>query len=83
MGKLDEGQYELVLSDAGLGSRGGGRNLLAYARIKDYRPATAVVTSAEPWSKVHGSGRSHEVSIYTENLPNLSDVQFLELKVDQ
>src|ERR1700722_9596777 len=42
--KLDEGQYELVLSDSQLGSRPSGRNVLAYARVKDYRPATALVT---------------------------------------
>src|ERR1700690_379392 len=46
--KLDEGQYELVLSDAEIGSRPSGRNVLAYARVKDYHPATALVTSYEP-----------------------------------
>src|SRR5208283_6226104 len=45
--KLDEGQYELVLSDAALGSGPTGRNVLAYARIKEYHPATALVTSSE------------------------------------
>ncbi|HYW47024.1 MAG TPA: hypothetical protein VE959_29430 [Bryobacteraceae bacterium] len=61
--KLDEGRYELVLSDSELG-----RNLLAYARVKDYRPATAVVTSGEPWSR---SQRKLEISVCAENLPNL------------
>ena len=69
--KLDEGQYELVLSDAEFGSRPAGRNVLAYARVKDYRPATALVTSYEP-SQNHRPGRGkHHISIYTENLPNL------------
>jgi len=68
--KLDEGQYELVLSDAELGSRPSGRNVLAYARVKDYRPATALVTSSEPDRRSFGRGR-HQVSIYTENLPHL------------
>ncbi|HUI54699.1 MAG TPA: response regulator [Bryobacteraceae bacterium] len=67
--KLDEGRYELVLSDAELGSRPAGRNVLAYARVKDYRPATALVTSYEPVKRK--SGRSHQISIYTENLPSL------------
>jgi len=67
--KLDEGRYELVLSDAELGSRPAGRNVLAYARVKDYRPATALVTSYEPIKRK--SRRSHQISIYTENLPNL------------
>jgi len=69
--KLDEGQYELVLSDSLLGNPRAGRNLLAYARVKDYRPATALVTSAEPWSKTGAPGRKHEISVYTENLPSL------------
>jgi len=68
--KLDEGQYELVLSDSHLGSRPSGRNVLAYARVKDYRPATALVTSSEPRSRRFGRGQ-HRVSVYTENLPIL------------
>jgi CheY-like chemotaxis protein len=69
--KLDEGRYELVLSDAEFGSRPAGRNVLAYARVKDYRPATALVTSYEP-SQKHRPGRAKpRISIYTENLPRL------------
>jgi CheY-like chemotaxis protein len=67
--KLDQGQYELVLSDSELGSRPSGRNVLAYARVKDYRPATALVTSSEPDRRL--GRRQHRVSIYTENLPML------------
>jgi hypothetical protein len=69
--KLDEGQYELVLSDAEFGSRPAGRNVLAYARVKDYRPATALVTSYEPSLKPRPGRGKHRISIYTENLPNL------------
>jgi CheY-like chemotaxis protein len=68
--KLDEGQYELVLSDSELGSGPSGRNVLAYARVKDYRPATALVTSSDPERRNFGRGRQ-QVSIYTENLPHL------------
>jgi CheY-like chemotaxis protein len=68
--KLDEGQYELVLSDAELGAKPSGRNVLAYARVKDYRPATALVTSSERDGRSFGRSR-HQVSIYTENLPRL------------
>jgi len=60
---LDENQYELVLSDA----RSDASNILSYARMKDYRPATALVTSNEV-IKIHPGSR---VSIYTENLPSL------------
>lgn len=63
--KLDEARYDLVLSDSDFE----GRNVLAYARIKEYRPATAVVTS-------QGKGGAkrparHQVAVYTENLPLL------------
>jgi len=67
--KLDEGQYELVLSDAALGSGPTGRNVLAYARIKEYHPATALVTSSERDRKNFSRAR-HQMSIYTENLPH-------------
>jgi len=68
--KLDEGQYELVLSDSELGAKPSGRNVLAYARVKEYRPATALVTSSERDGRSFGRGR-HQVSVYTENLPRL------------
>ena len=67
--KLDEGHYELVLSDAELGSGPSGRNVLAYARIKEYHPATALVTSSERDRKNFARAR-HQMSIYTENLPD-------------
>ncbi|HEV2445067.1 MAG TPA: hypothetical protein VGS58_04065 [Candidatus Sulfopaludibacter sp.] len=67
--KLDEGQYDLVLSDDDLGS---GHNVLSYAKIKEYRPATAVVTSHEgPRSRKAPRPIRHQISIYTENLPLL------------
>jgi len=65
---LDEGQYELVLSDSDAGEREG-RSVLAYARVKAYHPATALVTAQEDGQRRRQS--SHQVSIYTENLPNL------------
>jgi CheY-like chemotaxis protein len=69
--KLDEGQYELVLSGAEFGSRHG-RNVLAYARVKNYHPATAVVTSYEPsLARRRSKQLNHEVAIHTENLPSL------------
>ena len=67
--KMDEGQYELVISNAEFGSYLEGRNVLAYARVKDYHPATALVTSYKDGNRSSRSG--HQVSIYTENLANL------------
>jgi CheY-like chemotaxis protein len=69
--KLDDGKYDLVLSDTDFGSRPAGRNLLAYARVKEYRPATALVTSYEPEIKSRSAQRRHRISIHTDNLANL------------
>jgi CheY-like chemotaxis protein len=67
--KLDEGRYELVLTDSDSGSERTGHSLLAYARVKDYHPATALVTSSENSKLSFESG--HQVSVYTENLASL------------
>lgn len=66
--KLDEERYDLVISDDEFGW---GRNVLAYARIKEYRPATAVVTSHERSTRKTPGPAKHNVSVYTENLPLL------------
>ena len=41
--KLDESTYELVLTDSEMESPGAGRGVLAYARRKEYKPATAMI----------------------------------------
>lgn len=45
VGKLDCGEYQLVLADLRAESSEAGSRLLAYARQKDYRPATALISS--------------------------------------
>jgi len=58
-----------VLSDSRFGTREAGPDVLAYARVKDYHPATAFITNYEPaLRRLSGRGR-HEVAIHTENLP--------------
>jgi CheY-like chemotaxis protein len=69
--KMDERQYDLVLSDAQFGSSEAGRNVLAYARVKSYRPATALITSSDSVSQHRPPRRQQRVSVYTENLPVL------------
>lgn len=71
LAKLDAHQYELVLSDAKFATGEVGPDLLAYARVKDYRPATALITSYEPYLRPRSSRLSQNVAIYTENLPHL------------
>jgi CheY-like chemotaxis protein len=64
---LDEAKYELVLSD----DDDSCRPVLAYARVKEYRPATATVTSYAPEPERSVAGNGYQVSIYTENVPHL------------
>ena len=45
VGKLDEREYELVLSDLQMESPEAGLKVLAHARMMDYKPATAIVTT--------------------------------------
>src|ERR1700678_317753 len=45
LGKLDENEYQLVLADLRAESEDAGPQLLAYARQKEFRPATALMAS--------------------------------------
>ncbi len=66
LSKLDSNRYELVLTDPAPGNQ----DLLAYARVKDYHPATAVIRSSEADFQPR-SRRAHELSIHTEDVPHL------------
>lgn len=67
--RLDENAYELVLCDADIGSADDGRKVLAYARVKEYRPATALITG----TRVEPPVRSLQdrIAIHTEDIPML------------
>jgi CheY-like chemotaxis protein len=71
LAKLDEHQYELVLSDGQFGSSEEGRNVLAYARVKSYQPATALITSPDSENLRRNRRGVQQVFVYTENLPAL------------
>jgi CheY-like chemotaxis protein len=45
VGKLEEQEYQLVLSDLQLESPEAGLKVLAHAKMMDYKPATAIVTT--------------------------------------
>jgi len=45
MRKLDEGEYQLVVADLRAESEQAGPGVLAYARQKEFRPATLVIAS--------------------------------------
>ena len=47
VGKLEESEYELVLSDLQMESPQAGLQVLAHAKMMDYKPATALLTTYE------------------------------------
>jgi CheY-like chemotaxis protein len=68
VGKLDERQYELVLSDLQMESPQAGLKVLAHARLMEYKPATAILTT---YSSAYSPERGRPMLIEPENLPQL------------
>jgi CheY-like chemotaxis protein len=68
VGKLDAGEYELVLSDLDMESPEAGRKVLAHARIMDYKPATALITTYQNAKPAHSRS---SVLIKPEDVPGL------------
>jgi CheY-like chemotaxis protein len=67
VGKLDEQQYELVLSDLQMESPRAGLKVIAHARLMDYKPATAILTT---YRNTHPNP-ARSVLITPEDLPDL------------
>lgn len=67
VGKLDERQYELVLSDLQMESPEAGLKVLAHARLMDYKPATAILTTYQN----RQTDARRPVLIKPEDLPEL------------
>lgn len=70
VGLLDQAEYELVLSDLSMESPEAGLKVLAHARMKEYRPATALVTSWHGEQDEQKKAKS-QVLIEPEDLPEL------------
>ena len=70
VGKLDEGEYELVLSDMQMESPEAGLKVLAHAKMMNYKPATALVTTYQN-SKPNPARRRSSMLIKPEDLPGL------------
>jgi two-component system response regulator HydG len=69
VGKLDEQEYQLVLSDLQMESPEAGLKVLAHARNMEYKPATALVTSYR-----NANAKSQKVSralVEPEDVPGL------------
>ncbi len=68
VGKLDEQEYQLVLSDLQMESPEAGLKVLAHAKMMDYKPATAIVTTYQNSSK---PSRQVRMLITPEDIPGL------------
>jgi len=69
VGKLDEQEYELVLSDLQMESPKAGLKVLAHARMMDYKPATALVTTYQ--NTQHHLEKGKRMLISPEDVPDL------------
>jgi CheY-like chemotaxis protein len=69
VGKLDEGEYELVLSDLQMESPEAGLKVIAHARMMDYKPATALITTYQ--NAVPATPLQKSVLIKPEEVPEL------------
>lgn len=76
IGKLDEHEYQLVLADLRAESEEAGPRLLAYARQKDFHPATALLSSdmseTSGWD-ISGSSENRTIHMSNDNVYHLLD----------
>jgi CheY-like chemotaxis protein len=70
VGKMDAGVYELVLSDLQMESPEAGLKVLAHARMMDYKPATALLTTYQNARPAPDRRRS-SLLIKPEDIPEL------------
>jgi CheY-like chemotaxis protein len=70
---LDDSEYELVLTDLQMESPEAGLRVLAHARLMDYKPATALITTYRETRQKRGASKknSPSVLIEPEDLPAL------------
>ena len=72
VGKLDEQEYQLVLSDLQMESPEAGLKVLAHARMMDYKPATAIVTTYQNAKPAHSKLQKQVRMLITpEDIPGL------------
>jgi CheY-like chemotaxis protein len=67
--KLEEGEYELVLSDLQMESPHAGLKVIAHARNMDYKPATALVQTYQ--NEEPTASRRESMLITPEDVPGL------------
>jgi CheY-like chemotaxis protein len=71
VGKLDREEYELVLSDLQMESPEAGLKVIAHAKMMDYMPATAIVTTYHNNGFGRQSNSDRSVLVEPEDVPGL------------
>ena len=72
VGKLDEQEYQLVLSDLQMESPEAGLKVLAHARMMSYKPATAIVTTYQNAKTNHTTPQKQvRTLVKPEDVPGL------------
>src|SRR6266481_6982950 len=71
VGKLEEQEYQLVLSDLQMESPRAGLQVLAHARMMDYKPATAIVTTYQNAKPQITKPQKSRMLIKPEDVPGL------------
>ena len=72
--KLDLHNYQLVLCDLRAESQDASHRVLSYARHKDYRPATALITSFMNMDRqAHDRNLDPQVVVNTQDVSNFLD----------
>ncbi len=69
--KLDEREYELVLSDLRMESPQAGLRVLAHAKLVDYQPAAAIITTYRDTDTPTPVGSDQPLFIAPEDVPGL------------
>ncbi len=73
VGKMEDQEYELVLSDLQMESPEAGLKVLAHAQMMDYKPATALITSYHntDYSNPADQQRNCRVLVEPQDVPGL------------
>ncbi len=77
VGKMEDQEYELVLSDLQMESPEAGLKVLAHAHMMDYKPATALITAYHSMSDVESNRpcgankRKTRMLVQPEDIPGL------------
>jgi DNA-binding NtrC family response regulator len=69
--KMDSREYELVLSDLQMESPEAGLQVLAHAKLMEYKPATAIITAYHDGTSQSWKRDNRTILIEPEDLPEL------------